>query len=142
MNHRRLHDAIIANARRRRKPRCYYEKHHVVPKSLKGSDKPANIVALTYREHFLIHWLLTKLLTRGRGRYAMLRAFHQMSLNTNGRRAVSSWRVEMARRVCAQRTLTKLTPSEPPSSGAAIKRPYVSPDIIIKGRHYKIIVPR
>ena len=38
----------------------YFEIHHIVPKSLGGSDMVSNLVKLTAREHFICHWLLTK----------------------------------------------------------------------------------
>lgn len=37
-----------------------FEKHHILPKSLGGSDEISNIIKLTYREHFIAHWLLWK----------------------------------------------------------------------------------
>ena len=39
----------------------YYEKHHIVPKSLGGSNLKENLVNLTAREHFICHLLLTKM---------------------------------------------------------------------------------
>ena len=39
----------------------YFEKHHIIPKSMGGSDFADNIVKLTAREHFICHWLLTKM---------------------------------------------------------------------------------
>ena len=39
----------------------YYEKHHIIPKSLGGSNSKDNIVHLTAREHFLAHWLLWRI---------------------------------------------------------------------------------
>ena len=39
----------------------YQETHHIIPKSLGGSDKKDNLVKLTAREHFICHWLLTKM---------------------------------------------------------------------------------
>lgn len=39
----------------------YSEKHHIIPKSLGGSNKKDNLVILTAREHFICHWLLTKM---------------------------------------------------------------------------------
>lgn len=39
----------------------YYEKHHILPKSLGGTDENGNIVLLTYREHYLAHYLLWKI---------------------------------------------------------------------------------
>jgi hypothetical protein len=41
----------------------YTEKHHIIPKSLGGSDDAENLVTLTAREHFICHWLLTKMTT-------------------------------------------------------------------------------
>lgn len=35
--------------------------HHIVPKCLGGSDEPSNLVVLSGREHFLAHYLLTKI---------------------------------------------------------------------------------
>ena len=47
---------IIAQAQSRTLD-CYTENHHIIPKSLGGSNDSDNLVALTAREHFLCHWL-------------------------------------------------------------------------------------
>ena len=39
----------------------YYEWHHVVPKCMGGKDDFDNLVLLTAREHYLAHYLLTKI---------------------------------------------------------------------------------
>ena len=39
----------------------YVEKHHIIPKSLGGTDDKSNLVILTAREHYLCHLLLTKM---------------------------------------------------------------------------------
>jgi hypothetical protein len=39
----------------------YKERHHIVPKSLGGSNDINNIVNLTPKEHFICHLLLTKM---------------------------------------------------------------------------------
>ena len=36
----------------------YYEKHHILPKSLGGDNNNANLVLLTSKEHYLAHLLL------------------------------------------------------------------------------------
>ena len=41
----------------------YTETHHIVPRSLGGSDDPSNLVKLTAREHFICHLLLPKMTT-------------------------------------------------------------------------------
>lgn len=38
-----------------------YEKHHIFPRSLGGKDDEDNLVLLTFREHFLAHYLLYKI---------------------------------------------------------------------------------
>ncbi len=51
----------------------YYEKHHIVPRSLGGSNDPDNLILLTAREHFIAHLLLPKFLI-GAHRKKMVRA--------------------------------------------------------------------
>jgi len=58
--YRRWYYQIIDRARQRGKPNEYYEKHHVIPKCMGGKNDFWNIVNLTFREHYLVHWLLTK----------------------------------------------------------------------------------
>ena len=41
----------------------YTESHHIIPKSLGGTNKKTNLVLLSGREHFIVHWLLTKMLS-------------------------------------------------------------------------------
>jgi hypothetical protein len=41
----------------------YVEKHHIIPKSLGGTDEPNNIVKLTAKEHFICHLLLPKMVS-------------------------------------------------------------------------------
>ena len=55
----------------------YTERHHVIPKSVGGNDDPGNLVNLTAREHFICHWLLTKIYT-GKEKYQMLSALRGM----------------------------------------------------------------
>lgn len=38
----------------------YFESHHIVPKSLGGSDDNSNLVLLTAKEHYIAHLLLYK----------------------------------------------------------------------------------
>lgn len=51
---------IISNALIRNALSGYAELHHIIPKSLGGSNSSKNLVNLTAREHFVCHWLLTK----------------------------------------------------------------------------------
>jgi hypothetical protein len=52
---------IIINNAKNRNFDGYVEKHHIIPRSLNGTDDNNNIVRLTAREHFVCHLLLTKM---------------------------------------------------------------------------------
>lgn len=99
--------AIIDRARER-KLDGYRERHHIIPRSFGGSDEKTNLVDLTFREHFICHWLLTQM-TEGDVRTRALRALNYMcngsgvwkKKGTNyreGRGIISSWRYDVARR--------------------------------------------
>jgi hypothetical protein len=103
--YQRWHDAIIVRARGRELD-AYKERHHVVPRCLDGSDHPSNLVDLTYREHFLVHWLLTKLHC-GRDKVRMVFAVHAMTLGL-GPRNVGSWRIDLAKRLLKEQVLKRL----------------------------------
>lgn len=69
---------IIHNAQSRvATPTGYFEKHHIIPKSLGGSDSPSNLVLLTAREHFVCHLLLPKF-TTGDAKRKMSYAAHML----------------------------------------------------------------
>jgi hypothetical protein len=77
MNYQKIYDQIIERARNR-KIQDYTEKHHVVPRSLGGSDEPSNIVKLTPREHLICHQLLVQIHKGTRAYYSMLQALIMM----------------------------------------------------------------
>lgn len=55
-----------ADTRKKANKICgYTEKHHILPKSfgLGGNKDPKNYAFLTAREHFICHWLLTKMVS-------------------------------------------------------------------------------
>lgn len=70
----------IINSRQDRVPdaNSYYERHHIIPKSLGGSNKAQNLIYLTAREHFICHWLLTKMTTNEYTKQKMISAFFGM----------------------------------------------------------------
>lgn len=57
------------------------ENHHIIPKSMGGTDDKKNIVKLTSKEHYICHLCLTKF-TEGKDYYKMLCAINCMSMNT------------------------------------------------------------
>ena len=54
------------------------ERHHIVPRSLGGGDEKSNIAFITAREHFICHWLLTKIYPTGEEHWKMINAFRMM----------------------------------------------------------------
>jgi hypothetical protein len=93
------YNSIINNAKTRTIT-GYTEKHHIIPKSLGGSNEKTNVVKLTAREHFVCHLLLTKM-TTGNDRYKMIFALHMLSNVKNigeGRYTASSKLYEYAKK--------------------------------------------
>ena len=70
------YNSIIKRARTR-VLEDYTEKHHIQPRSLGGTDDKNNLVDLTAREHFICHWLLTKIYT-GEAKAKMIYALNGM----------------------------------------------------------------
>lgn len=56
----------------------YVERHHIIPKSLGGTNEISNLVNLTAKEHFICHLLLTKMVT-GSHKRSMCYAVWQMT---------------------------------------------------------------
>lgn len=71
---------IIQKARRR-SPISMGERHHILPKSMGGTNDQSNLVLLTPREHFICHLLLSKF-TTGSNKYKMTAALCLMVKNT------------------------------------------------------------
>ena len=63
MNYKKIYNDLINSRKKlvRSKKDNYYESHHILPKCLGGSDDKDNLVLLTPREHYIAHWLLTKI---------------------------------------------------------------------------------
>ena len=53
----RIYFNIVNNAKSRTNYTGYVEKHHIIPKSLGGTNKKSNLVELTAKEHYLCHRL-------------------------------------------------------------------------------------
>ena len=60
MNYSKIYDDFISSRMSRAEPSGYCEMHHIVPRSLGGSDHSDNLIKLTGREHFFAHLLLAK----------------------------------------------------------------------------------
>ena len=64
MNYQKIYNNIINNAQslnRKRNKKLLFEKHHIIPKSLGGSNEKSNLVLLTPKEHYICHRLLVEI---------------------------------------------------------------------------------
>lgn len=92
---------IINNAKHRITT-GYTEKHHIIPRSLTGTDDDSNIVKLTAREHFVCHLLLTKMVT---GHYQDLMKFAVgkfIQTAPGQQRAFTSWEYKKIRETISE----------------------------------------
>lgn len=92
---------IINNAKHR-VTTGYTEKHHIIPRSLTGTDDDSNIVKLTAREHFVCHLLLTKMVT---GHYQDLMKFAVgkfIQTAPGQQRAFTSWEYKKIRETISE----------------------------------------
>jgi len=73
----------IVDRAKERSLSTYTEKHHIIPKSLGGNNSVENLVELTAKEHFICHWLLTKMVDNKKHKYQMWNAFSCMLYRKN-----------------------------------------------------------
>jgi len=65
MNYQQIYESIINNSKNKNRIKLrknkigyvYYEKHHIIPKCLNGSNDEVNLVLLTAKEHYVCHKL-------------------------------------------------------------------------------------
>ena len=90
----------------------YCEVHHIVPRSLGGSDDADNLIRLTARQHFVAHWMLARALGGSASR-----AFFMMS-NFGKYGKVNSTTYDIARQEYAEQVSQQLKgkPSQCPFS--------------------------
>ena len=61
MNYQKIYSSLVEKAKLRKTVSGYKERHHVIPRSMGGSDVEYNIIDLTAREHYVAHLLLAKI---------------------------------------------------------------------------------
>jgi hypothetical protein len=84
MNYLKIYEDIISNAKSKEKHRMelkkskkeYFEKHHIIPKCLGGTNDKDNLVLLTAKEHFICHRILVLI---NPGNEKLIRALFLMS---------------------------------------------------------------
>lgn len=75
----------------------YYEKHHIIPKSLGGSNKKQNLVPLTAKEHFIAHLLLSEMCVLKNHERKMGFALQRMMTNPSSTNLHTASQFELAR---------------------------------------------
>jgi hypothetical protein len=85
MNYTKIYNQLMERAKGRKpEKRGYYESHHIIPKCMGGSNDKMNKVKLTYREHFIAHWLLHRANPTNK---SLAASFHIMVFGTGWRNA-------------------------------------------------------
>src|SRR5260221_4060018 len=102
---------IINRARKRGVPEGYFERHHVIPKCMGGSDIFWNIVNLTIREHYIAHWLLTKMVIKEYKRKMLFGLSRMSELGPKQKRIIAAWQYEQSRKASREAQVgVKLAP--------------------------------
>lgn len=104
MNYAKLYNKIV-NRRLINNYEGYTEEHHIIPRSLGGTDDKNNLVKLTAKEHFICHLLLTKIYEKDTLEYyKMCHAFLMMMLSSkNQQRYFTAKKYEYLRTNFAKR---------------------------------------
>lgn len=100
MNYTRLYENLTTSRQqldRKKQKDGMLESHHILPKSLGGSNIKSNLVLLTPREHFIAHWLLYKIYT-GKEKAKMAYAFFRMCSNNPNQQRVTNSRLYQSRK--------------------------------------------
>jgi NUMOD3 motif len=97
---------IISNAQTRSLPEnTYIEKHHIIPRSLGGSNSNSNLTKLTAKEHYVCHLLLIKMIDDKQFKRKMqfaLNSFRRTSKNNQKRFVLNSRQYEFIRKQVSQ----------------------------------------
>jgi len=117
MNYEKIYNSIVDRAKfenRQKNTGTYYEGHHILPKCLGGTGKVLewsthyNIVLLTAREHFICHWLLTRMYPEISSlRYAFWMMCNKVGGNKDERYTPSSIAYEEAKQKLSHSEVTK-----------------------------------
>jgi hypothetical protein len=86
LNYKRIYDQLIEKRLTHKLYKSndlYTENHHIVPRSLGGSDSSDNMVRLTAREHLIAHLLLVKIYEKSGDKNAYHKMLSAMSAMTN-----------------------------------------------------------
>lgn len=97
----KLYYKIVNNTKiqTRDKTTDYFESHHILPRCMQGKNHSGNLVLLTAKEHFICHWLLTKMVDVPQHKMKLNFAFVMMQrIDKNQKRIWSSGQYEILKR--------------------------------------------
>jgi hypothetical protein len=75
---------------------CGYDRHHIIPKSLGGSNTKLNLVLVTAREHFILHLLLVRIV-QDSDVYRMINAIRRFTKKVSNSREFDLLRTTISR---------------------------------------------
>ena len=104
MNYKKNYEQLIKKAKscNRVKGTKYYEKHHILPKCLGGTNKKDNLVLLTAKEHFIAHLLLVEMYTGVEKSKLSFALFQMCRKNKLHGRIISSKQFEKAKQIMSE----------------------------------------
>lgn len=74
----------------------YFESHHILPKSLGGTNQKTNLVLLTPREHYIAHLLLVRCVEK-KSVYKMISALIRFKKQASSSRSYSLFRITLSK---------------------------------------------
>lgn len=104
MNYEQIYYTLCERSKQRIWEKFTYEKHHILPKSMGGSDAKSNIAILTPREHALAHLLLVRFL-KGENKAKMIFAIKSMlDYRNKNRKSLTPRQYEVLRKTFAEQS--------------------------------------
>jgi len=94
----KIYHSLIQNARNqnRSKKDAYFENHHILPRSMGGTNQKTNLVLLTAREHYVAHLLLVRCVDRSQV-YKMTAALARFRKQAQNGRSYQLFRETLSR---------------------------------------------
>ena len=109
MDYAKIYAAFIADRKTKPDPIGFSERHHIIPKSLGGSDEPENIIRLTPEEHYFAHLCLAQI--HGGDQWLAVHCMASMVIKATRQRnrLASRAMVGVARRKAAEHKSARMT---------------------------------
>jgi len=89
----RWYEQFMFNCQKRSTIEGYTEKHHIIPRSLGGTEDKENLVLLTAKEHYIAHALLWKMSMEPKFHNKMSMALHLMVNGSGTKKQHRNYRI-------------------------------------------------